>query len=125
MIKALFFDLDGTLYVSPVIRGLFAQAAVHTLSKYLRISTEEAESLIKEKREELEPQYGASVPYTLTLRQFGVPIEYWHEENVRFFNPREYLSDDKQLRESLVTMKGCYQLIVATNNNHTQAMRIL
>lgn len=125
MIKAILFDMDGTLYFSPVIRNKFAEAAIQTLADFKEWSLETAQQEIEATRERLKVQYGSSVPYTLTLRTFGIPIEVWHEQNIAYFDPRDFLDPDPSLRASLKMLKGKYILAVLTNNNCTQAERTL
>jgi putative hydrolase of the HAD superfamily len=125
MIKVIIFDLDGTLYKNPEIKRKFAEAAYHTVSKLRDISIEEAKKLIEEKREKLREKYGSPVPYTITLKSFGVPTDLWHEENIKFFDPRDYLSRDEKLKESMVKLSLRYRLAILTNNNDTQSERIL
>ncbi len=125
MLKVIFFDLDGTLYKSTEVRQKFAEAAYHTFSKYKETSLENAQKLIEEKREELKKEQSDSVPYTLTLRSFGIPIEIWHKENIKYFDPRQYLRQDEKLQQSFKELKNNYRLAILTNNNDTQADRVL
>jgi len=125
MIKNIIFDLDGTLYNSEVILKKFAEAAYHTLAKFQNISLEKARGLVEQKRVELKKERGYSVPYTLTLISYGVPIEFWHQENIKFFDPRNYLDKNENLVKSITELKKRYRLAVLTNNNSTQAERII
>jgi FMN phosphatase YigB (HAD superfamily) len=120
MIKVILFDLDGTLYTSTEIREQFAQASYHTLAKFRNITLEEGQRLVIQRREELIKKHGSSIPYTLTLKSLAIPIEYWHKQNIAFFDPRNYLKEDKQLTKSLIQLKEHYQLAIITNNNTTQ-----
>jgi putative hydrolase of the HAD superfamily len=124
-IKVIIFDLDGTLYTSEVIRQKFAEAAYLTLAKFKRIPLTTAQKMIEDRRAELKKKEGYSVPYTLTLLSYGVPIESWHEENIKFFDPRDFLVKDEKFRATLARLRGRYRLVVLTNNNSTQAERIL
>jgi len=125
MIKVIFFDLDGTLYKSTEIRQKFAEAAYYTFSKYKNTSIENAQKLIEERREQLGEKQGDSVPYTLTLRSFGIPIEIWHKENIEHLDPRQHLVQDERLKKSLIELKNHYRLAILTNNNDTQANRVI
>jgi HAD superfamily hydrolase (TIGR01549 family) len=125
MIKVILFDLDGTLYKSPEIRKKFAEAAYHALAKLKNISVEEAKTMIEGTREKLKEKHGFPVPYTLTLIRFGMPVELWHKENIKFFNPRDYLSQNGELKEMLSGLTKRCRLAILTNNNEIQAQRIL
>jgi len=125
MIKVILFDLDGTLYNSTEVRKKFAEAAYHALAKLKNITVEEAAALIEDTREKLKKKHGFPVPYTLTLVRFGMPVETWHKENIDFFDPRDYLSANGELRELLLDLKKRCKLAILTNNNEVQATRIL
>jgi HAD superfamily hydrolase (TIGR01549 family) len=86
---------------------------------------DEAAALIEDTREKLKEKHGFPVPYTLTLVRFGMPVEMWHEENIKFFDPRDYLSANGELREKLLDLKKRCRLAILTNNNQVQAGRIL
>jgi HAD superfamily hydrolase (TIGR01549 family) len=125
MIKVILFDLDGTLYDSAEVRGKFAEAAYHALAKLKNIPVEEATALIEDTREKLKEKHGFPVPYTLTLVRFGMPVETWHKENISYFDPRDYLSANDELRKMLLVLKKRCRLAILTNNNEVQAKRIL
>jgi putative hydrolase of the HAD superfamily len=125
MIKVILFDLDGTLYKSPEVRKKFAEAAYHALAKLKNISVDDAKSMIEDTREKLKEKHGFPVPYTLTLVRFGMPVEMWHKENIDFFDPRDYLSANGELKEMLSDLGKRRRLAILTNNNEIQAQRIL
>lgn len=125
MLKAIIFDLDGTLYTSSEIRDQFAAAAYHTLAKEHRISVEDAQQLVEERRIKLKKEKGFPVPYTLTLSTFDIPIRTWHKENIAFFDPRSFLHKDDKLRLVLIELKKHFCLAVMTNNNRVQTERVL
>ena len=101
-ISCFLFDMDGTLYVSNEIREQFAAAAYHTLATADQISLDRARELIEERRAKLKAESGFPTPYTLTLRSFNIPISKWHKENIKFFDPRYYLHEDKKLKKALI-----------------------
>ena len=125
MIKVIFFDLDGTLYKSNEIRQAFSEAAYHTLARFKNIPLEKAQAIIEDRRTELGKKQGSPVPYTLTLVSCGIPIELWHKENIAFFDPRDYLSKDKKLKQNMLMLKEQYRLAILTNNNDIQTERII
>jgi putative hydrolase of the HAD superfamily len=125
LVRVIFFDLDGTLYHSAVIREKFAEAAACTLKKFTGVSLDDAHHLIQTMRQQLRLRYKDSVPDTLVLQAFGVSIDFWHKENIAYFDPRDYLEKDDRLRQCLVEMKTRYRLAILTNNNATQTQRTL
>jgi putative hydrolase of the HAD superfamily len=125
MIKAIVFDLDGTLYNSPLVLKRFAEAAYYTYAKNKQVEYEMAKRLIEERRAELKKETGHAVPYTRVLISYGVPISVWHQENSAYFDAGEYIHEDRQLRQVLKQMKAKYKLAVLTNNNQIQTDRIL
>lgn len=125
MIKYIIFDLDGTLYESPVIYEKFAAAAYHTYAQVFHVPEETARRRLEERREELKRQKGYAVPYTLALLSYGIDIETWHRMNADYFNPRDFLQPDHALRRFLLELKKKYRLAVLTNNSDIQTRRIL
>jgi putative hydrolase of the HAD superfamily len=124
-VRVIFFDLDGTLYCSSVIREKFAEAAAFTLKKYKGISLDSARRLIQNMRQQLLLRYKDGVPYTMALQAFGIPIDSWHRENIAYFDPRDHLQKDARLRQCLVALRTTCRLAVLTNNNATQTERTL
>lgn len=125
MIRAVIFDLDGTLYKSRMIERRFAEAAHFTLARFSRIDLEEARKLVEQQRAQRSRQKGFRIPYTHTLRSFGVPVKYWHRHNTRFFDPGDHLKKNTGLIKVLRKLGRHYRLAVVTNNNRVQTERIL
>lgn len=125
MLKIILFDLDGTLYKSAEVYQKFAEAAYHTYARVKNTTIEKAKELLEAKRNEMKKERGYAVPYTLALQAFDIPIERWHEENIKFFDAGTYLSEDKKLQNVLKRLKNRYKLGVLTNNNKIQTERIL
>ena len=125
MIKVIIFDLDGTLYANPQVLQMFAEAAYHLFAEVKKIPIATAKEMIEERRAQLKQEKGFTVPYTITLKSLGIPTELWHEANIRYFNPGDYLKADARLKTTLQNLGKNYKLAVLTNNNETQTQRIL
>lgn len=125
MMSVIIFDLDGTLYRSAAIKKKFAEAAYHTLAKFQDISLDQARICVEEKRGTLQQEHGFSVPYTLALQSLGVPIAFWHDESIKFFDPGDYLQEDTRLRQTLIRLRKHYRLALLTNNSRVQTDRTL
>ncbi|MEO0216842.1 MAG: HAD family hydrolase [candidate division WOR-3 bacterium] len=125
MLKVIIFDLDGTLYTSNEVYQKFAEAAYYTYAKLKKSTLEQAKEILEKRREEMRKERGYAVPYTLALLSFGIPIEEWHKENIKFFNAGDFLKKDERLANILSKLKEKYKLAVFTNNNRIQTERIL
>ncbi|MEO0095371.1 MAG: HAD family hydrolase [candidate division WOR-3 bacterium] len=125
MLKVIIFDLDGTLYTSNEVYQKFAEAAYYTYAKLKKSTIEQAKEILERRREEMRKERGYAVPYTLALLSFGIPIEEWHKENIKFFNAGDFLKKDERLANILSKLKEKYKLAVFTNNNRIQTERIL
>ncbi|MEO0123290.1 MAG: HAD family hydrolase [candidate division WOR-3 bacterium] len=125
MLKVIIFDLDGTLYTSNEVYQKFAEAAYYTYAKLKKSTIEQAKEILEKRREEMKKEKGYAVPYTLALLSFGIPIEEWHKENIKFFNAGDFLKKDEVLKNILLKLKEKYKLAVFTNNNRIQTERIL
>ncbi len=122
---AIFFDLDGTLYRSSIIAEKFAEAAYQTYARFKACPVQEAGNVVEARRDQLSCEQETKVPYTITLLSLGIPVEIWHETNIDYFDPRDYLTADVALYRCLVDLKKHYRLAVITNNNQTQCERML
>ncbi|MEO0137778.1 MAG: HAD family hydrolase [candidate division WOR-3 bacterium] len=125
MVKVIIFDLDGTLYTSPEVYQKFAEAAYHTYAKIKNTTLEQAKETLEKRRAEIKEEKGYPIPYTLALLSFGIPIEEWHNENIKYFDAGDYLKPDQELQGVLKKLKAKYKLAVFTNNNRIQTERIL
>ncbi|OPX17695.1 hypothetical protein BXT86_05130 [candidate division WOR-3 bacterium 4484_100] len=117
--------MDGTLYCAPELRKKYADAAYQTLSHYKKLDPSQARIIVEEKKKELEKQAGGSMPYTLTLKSLGVPIEVWHKENIKYVDPGQFLVPDMKLKKTLKFLKKEYKLAIFTNNNDIQTERVI
>ncbi len=125
MIKVIIFDLDGTLYADPQVLQKFAEAAYNLFAEVRKIPVEKAEEIIEERRGQMKEEKGFTVPYTITLKTLGIPTERWHEANIKYFNPGDYLKQDARLKTTLQNLRENYKLAILTNNNEIQTQRIL
>lgn len=125
MIKAIIFDLDGTLYTSRTVYGKFAEAAYHTYEKFAGVGRAAAKAILEKRRAAMKKRTGHAVAYTRVLISFGIPIAAWHRENIAYFDAGGLLRRDRRLKKALTRLKDKYRLAVLTNNNRIQTGRIL
>ncbi len=127
-LRALIFDLDGTLYDSPGLLQEGPRLAVALISERLGLSLEAAEQRFCEERERIEGKRGSRPSSTeVMLSLTGVSLEEWaaymsaRVDPARFIRPEDY----GWLRDLLAALHRRYRLGIVSNNNRVLAERIL
>jgi len=115
-IRALVFDMDGTLYTHQDYFRYQESSQVARLARRLDISAGAAAAMVEEARE---ARRSAGLPKTSMARLFlgfGVDmptIVRWREEEIR---PGEWLPADPRLDGTLAMLASRYRLALLTNN---------
>jgi len=106
-VKAIIFDLDGTLYKSESYLRQLADGIRDTLAELLSISSQEAEKLIKE----LRLRFGS---ITLGLKSLGIKRSIFYERLVEKLSPENLIEPNHELLRMLLEFKrmglklGCH-----------------
>ncbi|HWI41157.1 MAG TPA: HAD family hydrolase, partial [Verrucomicrobiae bacterium] len=124
-VRALVFDLDGTLYVSrPFSREIFASAQ-SLVSSRLGLSPQEAGDLIRRTKKEMAPEFGSEVSLTATCTHLGLTPQELHGHMSATVHPENFLEPDPRVRELLTSLSARYRVALYTNNNLSLSGRIL
>ncbi|MCM2357843.1 MAG: HAD family hydrolase [Geobacteraceae bacterium] len=116
-LKALLFDLDGTLYVSiPLGRDIRA-AACRYIAELKGIGVEQANLLLDETKKRLSALSGLDTPLSLACGELGGDLLELHRRFAVEVRPERYLSRDNRVVELLKTLGGKFELYLYTNNN--------
>jgi putative hydrolase of the HAD superfamily len=124
-IKALIFDMDGTLYQNDNLNQAYSDAAYYTLAKFLQVSIREAKKIIITKREKLAKKLGYKPTYTYTLKTLGVSFDLWNKESINYIKPECFLKPDKKLKGLLNVLSKRFKLGLLTNNSDVQVEKTL
>lgn len=124
-IRAIVFDLDGTLYVSnPFAATIQEQAAVY-LGGVMGIAADEAQLLIDATRSRLSEESGTVQTLSAVCTALGGSVRdlhAWFEQRLR---PEAHLVRDERVIGLLSRLGQRFDLYLYTNNNHALTIRIL
>ena len=125
-LKAIIFDMDGTLYTSP---EYLAHQDKRQISRYAQEKGIDAEEAVNEfdsfrKKWSLEHE-GKKISLANTFVEHGIPIEKVFKWRNELADPEDFIKKDEKLRKSLLVLQEKYKLLVVTNNSHVAACKTL
>lgn len=124
-LKALLFDLDGTLYVDMQLGREIRRAACRYIADLKGIGVEEAETLINEAKKTLTAASGIDTPLSLACGELGGDLREMHRRFAAEIEPERYVSRDDRVAELLRTLGSAFELYLYTNNNRVLTNRIM
>ena len=127
-LKALIFDLDGTLYDDPNLLAEYPRQAVAFVAERLQLPLDAARERYAGEAQRLRQTTGQSPSTTRVLLALtGARLDEWagfladRVDPSRFLDPADY----RWLRELLSRLRDHYLLAIVSNNNRVLAERIL
>jgi putative hydrolase of the HAD superfamily len=124
-IRAIVFDLDGTLYVNQGLADEIHRAACEYIGAMRGISPKAASSLIMETRERLSRASGEEVTLSSVCIELGGDAPGFHRAAVRAVHPESYLVRDERVLNLLNALTELFDLYIYTNNNRILTNRVL
>ena len=124
-LRAIIFDLDGTLYVDRELGWEIHQSACRTIARVRGVPLSRAEELLKETKERLVAELGYRVSLTRTCTELGADIPELHRRFCEEITPEAFLQQDDRVVELLKRLGTRYELYLYTNNNLCLANRIM
>ena len=124
-ILGIFFDLDGTLYVSHDFAATIQDQAAAYMAGLKGVATEEMRSLMAATRTRLTEESGTVQTLSAVCTELGGSVRDLHaffEERLR---PEAYLVRDERVIALLEKLRERFRLFIYTNNNRALATRIL
>jgi len=124
-LKAIVFDLDGTLYTSRGLAAEIHRAACLALSLQLGAGMEEAESRLAATKWTISSRTGREATLSAACAEMGCDIRALHRCLVEMIVPEPFLQRDERVIAMLARLAVEHGLYVYTNNNRPLAGRIM
>ena len=124
-IKAIIFDLDGTLYVSDPFEHAVWESVSRYAGELLGIPSEEAGQRIKELRQRLTEERGTLQTLAVAIEVLGGTVPEMHRRFAEELEPQQYIKSDPRVKPLLDQLGKRYTSWLLTNNNQTLTNKIL
>ncbi len=124
-IRAIVFDLDGTLYVCDEFAALIQEAAVDYLAGVRGESRDDVRSLMAATRVRLAEESGTVQTLSAVCAALGGSIPALHAWFEQQLHPESYLVRNERVIDLLQRLSKRFPLYVYTNNNLGLTTRIL
>jgi len=124
-IRAIVFDLDGTLYVAPDFAATIQNQAAVYMGRIKGVSVEEARRLIAATRRRLTDELGSVQTLSAVCIELGGNIRELHALFQERLRPEACLVRDERVIGLLRCLRERFHLYIYTNNNHAITSRIL
>lgn len=124
-LKALLFDLDGTLYASPRLGREIRLSACRYIADLRGIGVEEADFLLTETKKTLTAVSGVDTPLSLACGELGGDLRELHRRFAAEISPEKFVTRDERVAELLKTLGSIFELYIYTNNNRVLTTRIM
>jgi len=124
-LKAIIFDLDGTLYVSNELGWEINRVAIAYIAELKRTDTEQAAALIKEMKTAISAVSGLDTTLSVACQELGGDLHELHSRFAEQIRPEAFLKRDERVVELLKILASRYDLYLYTNNNLALSTRIM
>jgi putative hydrolase of the HAD superfamily len=124
-VRALVFDLDGTLYTSVSLGQEIMRAAVGYIADLKGVEAGAAELLVRETKARLALASGIEATLSHACVELGGDLHELHRRFAEEIRPELFLSRSEKVAQALDALGGRFELYVYTNNNRSLAKRIM
>lgn len=124
-IRAIVFDLDGTLYVSDEFALLIQEGGVTYLAALLGMGLEQARTAMAETRRCLATESGTRPTLSAVCSLLGGTLPGLHAFFQEWLRPESYLLRDQRVVDLLDRLRRQVPLYLYTNNSRPLVTRIL
>ncbi len=124
-IKAIVFDLDGTLYLSEPFELELWKSVSRYAGHLLGISPEEGEKELKSLRKRLTEERGVAQTLAVTIQVMGGTVPEMHRRFAEELDPVKSITPDPRVRPLIEELRLLYPCLLLTNNNRVLTNRIL
>lgn len=124
-IKALVFDLDGTLYVNADVGRQISLAACRYVAELRGMDVAGAEKLLRETRKRMSAKSDMEPPLSRVCMELGGDIRELHRRFADEVEPERFLSRDERVVNLLRALGAKFELFIYTNNNRRISSRVM
>lgn len=124
-IRAIVFDLDGTLYTCPPVAREIVLAAEDLVAVSRGIPRKKGRELIELARRRLTETFDEEPTLTRICMELGIEVREFHLALQKRVRPERHLSPDPVLGALLDSLQEHCELFIYTNNSLPLAKRIL
>lgn len=124
-VRSIVFDLDGTLYVSPLLAAEIRRVAEGVVADSRGVSHAEGRELLRTAQRRLTELLEEEPTLTRTCLELGIEVRELHRVFQEEVHPERYLSPDPVLAALLDSLRSRYELYLYTNNNLPLTRKIL
>ena len=125
-LQTIIFDIDSTLYTNAAYAFEQVDCQVREYARITGMTADEArEKVLNYRKEFAAKNDGKKISLGNTLLSFGIPIQQSVEWRKTLLEPKNFLSDDEKLKETLEELQKKYKLICVTNNPVLPARKTL
>jgi putative hydrolase of the HAD superfamily len=123
--KAMVFDLDGTLYVNGDIGREISLCACCYIAELRGVSVAEADALIRATRQSISAETGTETTLSRTCLKLGGDLRELHRRLGEEIRPERFLTRDQRVVKLLQVLGSVFELSIYTNNNRRLSARIM
>ncbi len=124
-IKALVFDLDGTLYTSAPLGAEIMLSAERYIAELKGVGREDAELLLRGAKNNLTAAGGFEATLSMACLELGGDLRELHRRFSIEVRPERFLARDERVADFLKTLGRRFELYVYTNNNRRLSAAIM
>lgn len=124
-LKAIVFDLDGTLYTSSTLGSEIEACAGRHIAALKGIEVKEAERLIRDTRKRISAVSGVDTSLSHACMELGANLEELHVRFAAEIDPRPHITRDERAPALLKALSGRFDIYLYTNNNRRLSARIM
>ncbi len=124
-IKAIVFDLDGTLYLSHEFEYAVWESVSRYAGELLGISESAGGEQLKETRDRLTAERGTVQTLAVAIETLGGTVPEMHRRFAEELEPQQFIQPDPRVKPLVDQLGGRYVSWLLTNNNQTLTSKIL
>ena len=125
LIKAIVFDLDGTLYVSEAFEQIIWESASRYVGELLGVPPAVGGTRLKELRQRLTDERGTVQTIAVAIETIGGTVPELHRRFAEELDPHDYIEPDPRVLPLISALAKQYTCWLLTNNNRVLTNKIL